>query len=52
LRVAAATALTTYWILNSDLTIAQVEAAILGVTLAYPEKALAYQGYLAYLFSL
>lgn len=52
LRVAAATALTTYWIVNSDLTIAQVEAAILGVTLVYPELALAYQGYLAYLYSL
>ncbi len=52
LRVAAATALTTYWILGSDLTIAQVEAAILGVTLVSPEKALAYQGLLAYLYSL
>ena len=52
LRIAAATALTTYWILNSDLTIPQVEAAILGVTLVYPEKALAYQGFLAYLYSL
>ena len=52
LRVAAATALTTYWILGSDLTIPQVEAAILGVTLVYPEKALAYQGFLAYLYSL
>ena len=52
LRVAAATALTTYWILGSDLTIAQVEAAILGVTLVHPEKALAYQGFLAYLYSL
>ena len=52
LRVAAATALTTYWILGSDLTIAQVEAAILGVVLVYPEKALAYQGFLTYLYSL
>ena len=52
LRVAAATALTTYWILGSDLTIAQVEAKILGVTLVYPGLALAYQGYLAYLYSL
>ena len=52
LRVAAATALTTYWILNSDLTIAQVEAAILGATLAKPELALAYQGFLTYLYSL
>jgi hypothetical protein len=52
LRVAAATALTTYWILGSDMTIAEVEAAILGVTLWHPEMALAYQGYLTYLFSL
>jgi len=52
LRVAAATALTTYWILGSDLTIAQVEAEILGVTLVYPELASAYQGFLAYLYSL
>jgi hypothetical protein len=52
IRVAAATALTTYWILGSDLTIAQVEAKILGVTLAFPELAAAYQGYLAYLYSL
>ncbi len=52
LRVAAATALTTYWILGADLTIAQVEAKILGVTLVYPELALAYQGLLAYLYSL
>ena len=52
LRVAAATALTTYWILDSDLTIAQTEAAILGVTLVSPEEALAYQGVLAYLYSL
>jgi len=52
LRIAAATALTTYWITSSDLTIAQVEAAILGVTLVSPELALAYQGFLAYLYSL
>lgn len=52
LRVAAATALTTYWILGSDLTIAQVESAILGVTLVHPELASAYQGFLAYLYSL
>jgi len=52
IRVAAATALTTYWILNSDLTIAQVESAILGVTLVYPELAAAYQGFLTYLYSL
>ena len=52
LRVAAATALTTYWILGSDLTIPQVESAILGVTLVYPELAAAYQGFLAYLYSL
>jgi len=52
LRVAAATALATYWILNSDLTIPQVEGAILGVTLVSPEYALAYQGFLTYLYSL
>ena len=52
LRVAAATALTTTWILGSDLTIAQVESAILGVTLVSPELALAYQGFLTYLYSL
>ncbi|MCK5827198.1 hypothetical protein KAH43_01635 [Candidatus Bipolaricaulota bacterium] len=52
LRVAAATALTTYWILGSDLTIPQVEKAILGVTLWKPELAAAYQGFLAYLYSL
>jgi hypothetical protein len=52
LRVAAATALTTYWILGSDLTIAQVESAILGVTLVHPELAAAYQGFLTYLYSL
>jgi len=52
LRVAAATALTTYWILGSELTTPQVEAAILGVTLVKPELAAAYQGFLAYLYSL
>jgi len=52
LRVAAATALTTYWILGSDLTYVDVQNEILGVTLVYPELALAYQGYLAYLYSL
>ena len=52
LRVAAATALTTYWILGSDLTIPQVETAILANTLWKPELALAYQGFLAYLYSL
>jgi hypothetical protein len=51
-RVGAATALTTYWILNSDLTIAQVEKEILANTLVNPELALAYQGFLTYLYSL
>jgi hypothetical protein len=51
-RVAAATALTTYWILGSDLTYVDVQNEILGVMLVYPELALAYQGYLAYLYSL
>jgi hypothetical protein len=52
LRVAAATALATYWILGSDLTIPQVEAKILDVTLWKPELAAAYQGFLTYLYSL
>jgi len=52
LGTAAITALTTYWILGSELTIPQVEAAILGVTLVYPELAAAYQGFLTYLYSL
>ena len=52
LQISAVTALTTYWILGSDLTIAQVEAAILGVTLVSPGLALAYQGFLTYLYSL
>jgi hypothetical protein len=52
LRVAAATALTTYWILGSELTYVDVQNELLGVTLVYPELALAYQGFLAYLYSL
>ena len=52
LRVGAAQALTTYWILGSDLTYVDVQNEILGVMLVYPELALAYQGYLAYLYSL
>ena len=52
LRVAAATALTTYWIIGSELTIPQVEAKILDATLYKPELAAAYQGFLAYLYSL
>jgi hypothetical protein len=52
LRVAAATALTTYWILGSELTYVDVQNEILGAMLVYPELALAYQGYLAYLYSL
>jgi len=52
LRVAAATALTGIWISDQPLTIDQTRAEILSVTLVYPELALAYQGYLAYLFSL
>jgi len=51
-RVGAATALTSYWILGADLTIPEVETAILSNTLVHPELALAYQGYLAYLYSL
>jgi len=51
-RVGAATALTSYWILGADLTIPEVEKAILSNTLVHPELALAYQGYLAYLYSL
>jgi len=50
IRVAAATALTTYWILGSDLTIPEVEAKLLDYT--QTALGLAYQGYLAYLFSL
>ena len=52
LSTAAVTALTTYWIIGSDLTIPQVEAAILNVMLVSPELALAYQGFLTYLYSL
>jgi hypothetical protein len=52
LRVAAATALTAIWVADQPLTISQTRAEILAVTLVYPELALAYQGYLAYLFSL
>ena len=52
LRVAAATALTAIWIADQPLTIDETRAEILEVTLVYPELALAYQGYLAYLFSL
>ncbi len=52
LRVAAATALTAIWIKDQPLTIDETETEILSVTLVYPELALAYQGYLAYLFSL
>ena len=52
LRVAAATALTTYWILESALTDAQAERAIRANTGVNPELALAHQGLLAYLYSL
>jgi len=52
LRVAAATALTAIWIMDQPLTIDQARKEILSVTLVYPELALAYQGYLAYLFGL
>ena len=52
LRVAAATALTAIWIGDQPLTIDQTRTEILSVTLVYPELALAYQGYLTYLFSL
>jgi hypothetical protein len=52
LRVAAATALTAIWINSQPLTIDETRTEILSVTLVYPELALAYQGYLAYLFSL
>ena len=51
LRVAAATALTALWIVDQPLTIDQTRKEILSVTLVHPELALAYQGYLAYLFS-
>jgi hypothetical protein len=52
LRVAAATALTAIWNADQPLTIDETRTEILSVTLVYPELALAYQGYLAYLFSL
>jgi hypothetical protein len=52
LRIAAATALSNVWISGQPLTIDQTRAEILGVTLVHPELALAYQGYLAYLFGL
>ena len=52
LRVAAATALTALWISDQPLTIDQTRKEILSITLVHPELALAYQGYLAYLFSL
>jgi hypothetical protein len=52
LRVAAATALTAIWITDQPLTIDQTRKEILAVTLIDPELALAYQGYLAYLFGL
>ncbi len=52
LRVAAATALTAIWITDQPLTIDQTRKEILAVTLVNPELALAYQGYLAYLFGL
>jgi len=52
LRVAAATALTTYWIVESVLTISQAERAIRANTGVNPELALAHQGLLAYLYSL
>ncbi len=49
-RIAAATALTTYWILNSDLDHVDVEREILAHT--QTELGLAYQGFLTYLYSL
>jgi hypothetical protein len=52
LRVAAATALTSFWNAEQPLTIDQTLAEILSITLVHPELAMAYQGYLAYLFSL
>jgi hypothetical protein len=52
LRVAAATALTTYWIVESALTIAQAELAIRVNSGVNPELALAHQGVLQYLYSL
>ena len=52
IRVAAAVALSTNWIIANPLDIPTVQAEILGVTLVYPELALAYQIYLTYLFGL
>lgn len=52
LRVAAATALTAFWAVDQALTIDQTRTEILSIMLVHPELALAYQGYLAYLFSL
>ena len=52
LRVAAATALTTYWILESALTEAQAERAIRANSGVNPELAMAHQGLLTYLYSL
>lgn len=52
LRVAAATALTAIWINDQPLTIDETRKEILSVWRVYPELATAYQGYLAYLFSL
>jgi len=52
LRVAAATALTTYWISESAFTIPQVERAIRANSGINPELALAHQDVLAYLYGL
>ncbi|MCK5828305.1 hypothetical protein KAH43_07270 [Candidatus Bipolaricaulota bacterium] len=52
LRVAAATALTTYWIVESGLSIEQAELAIRVNSGVNPELALAHQGVLQYLYSL
>lgn len=52
LRVAAATALTTYWIVEGNLGIEEAERAIRANTGVNPELALAHQGLLAYLYSL
>jgi hypothetical protein len=51
LRVAAATALTSFWTAEQPLTIDQTLAEILSITLVHPELAMAYQGYLANLFA-
>jgi hypothetical protein len=52
LRVAAATALTTYWIVDSTLSIPQAELAIRVNSGVNPELALAHQNVLQYLYSL